>query len=160
MKTIKLFILLLTIATIATSCSKSDDNAEPALAYTQKNIMGRYAITSLTKPNGQVVPYKGYCSTKADVFVALGYYKVYIEKYYGNCPDTWYEYTIATNYAIEPDGRITMNMQNSGYWEGRITELTATKFRIVYDEPTEVYEHSSEPGQTNKYASILYTRLP
>ena len=115
----------------------------------------------LTKENEQIIPYKGYCATKPDIFVALGYEKVYIEKYDTSCPANYYEFSVATNYSIRPDGRLVNNNQSTdGYFEGRITELTATKFRVVYVEPSELNSHVSEPGQINKYISILYTRLP
>lgn len=159
MKTIKL-LLATTFLFLSISCSKDNDGSEPTLDYTQKNLMGRYAITSMTKENGQVIPYKGFCATKPDIFVALSYEKVYIEKYNSSCPANYYDFSVASNYSIRPDGRLVNNNQSTdGYCEGRITELTATKFRVVYDEPSELNSHNSEPGQINKYTSILYTRL-
>ena len=154
----KLFTILL-LAAITLSCSKSsDDNTEKAVAMTMVNLAGRYQITSLVTTNGLVVPFKGFCATKNDVLVVKPFNKVYIEKYYGNCGD-WVNYSVAQDFVLDGSGALLQNGAGNGYFFGTVTELTATKFRINFIDPTQIPDQLSDPVPFQNYKSVLYTRI-
>ena len=158
MKTIKFFFASLALISLF-SCSKDTaDPAEQPVAITMANLAGRYNITSMVKLNSGSLPFKGYCPTKNDVLVVLPTFKVYIEKYYPTCGD-WSTFNGANGFTIEANGVISQNVAAFSYFRGKITELTATKFRLVFDEPTYVGDHFTEVGGNGLYTSILYTRI-
>lgn len=135
----KKIILLVAVMAMSLSCSKDESNElEPNMQNLQNT---KWQFNKITKENGSVVNYQGLCPTKKDYFDiklmsagGLRYLEVYSD---ASCSyDCFSCTTTEDNVPIDEDGNI-LNLfnENCFYEDGRISSLTQSKMKIVFDPP-------------------------
>lgn len=135
----KKIILLVAVMAMSLSCSKDESNElEPNMQNLQNT---KWQFNKITKENGSVVNYQGLCPTKKDFFdirlMSSGDLQ-YLE-FYNNATcsyDCFSCYTTENDVPIDEDGNILyLFNENCFYEDGRISSLTKSKMKFVFDPP-------------------------